>query len=292
MKLRREFKQPSRVSFDRGIDRARRRSAPKKKLPRWVLPLVGVLGVFAAMCALLWIPQIRITSVSVSGARVESVDEIREIALRSLEGTYAFVVPRNSIFLYPGDEIQEALEERYPRIRNVDVGYRSATSVGITFEEREPFALWCEGEGACAFLDTLGYAFARAPHFSGSVFFEAEGTTTVPQVGVSILEDGVFQNMMSFKKDLETLLLGNYPELGVPRGVDLTSETSFTFRIQGDDPGSAWRLLVKREDGAVDVLKNLDLALAAIAADSTHKGRELLYVDARLGKKIFTKFKE
>lgn len=292
MKLRREFKQTSRVTFGPAgaAPRFRRRARPTPL--RRALVILGILAsVLACAVGLLWIPHIRVQSVVVSGARVENPRDIEAIVESKLLGAHWLVIPRNSIFFYPQEEIAEEIEAQYPRVMNVSVSYRSATSLTVSLDERIPRALWCEDEGSCAFLDESGYAFARAPHFSGAVFFEVGGTSTPPTVGLSILPGTEFQDVLQFERDLITLLRA-YPDAGLPVGIELSSENSFAFRIQAPEIEEEWRLIVKRGENPLEVLRNVDLALATLSDDPKNKERMLSYIDARLGKKLFTKFKE
>ena len=291
MKVRREFKPSARVySPTATFERPKR--AQKRAIPRWTKWLIGLLITFAAVVGLLWLPQIRIISVTVQGARIEDPSEIQAIALAQLEGRYFGIVPRNSIFFYPGDAIRQKIQDGYPRIADISVHYRTATSIGIYFEERKPAALWCGAGSACAFLDSDGFAFARAPRFSGAVFFEIGATSTEPALRAFVVPSEEFTSILRLRQDVAMMLQRNFPQYGTPVGVLADSESSLVFRIQYPDGASEWKLIVKRGDVPVELLRNIELGLQSLRDDPKNTGKTLDYLDVRLGQKLFSKFKE
>lgn len=290
MKLRREFKPSTRV-YSAVVSSERPKRVVRRRMPHW-FRWVGVGAVILAVCvSLLWIPQIRVASVVVQGARIEDPQEIAAIGMRQLEGSYFYVVPRNSIFFYPAQAIQKEIEDTYARVRDVSVSYRSATSISIRLEERTPVATWCGEGSSCVFLDADGFAFARAPRFSGAVFFEIGATTTSPVLRSAPLSPEEFQSVLRLKEDLATMLHRSFPDLGIPVGVDIDSGSSLSFRIQYPTAESEWRAVVRRASSPIELLKNVELALDALRSDEKNKGKTLEYVDARLGQKLFSKFK-
>ncbi len=125
------------------------------------------LGVFAALivAALLyaaWMPALRIEHVDVEGQDAES---IRVIAAASLEGTHAFIVPRNSIFFVPESDMRKRILAAHPHI--VAVSFHAAGLQGIRVVPvlRSSAFLWCgasysEKLDTCYGADADGYVFA------------------------------------------------------------------------------------------------------------------------------------
>ncbi len=291
MKPRREFRTSSRIFEGRAAPRRPERQR-LWRIPRYVVLGFYVLATSALLIGFLWIPQIRITSIVVQGTRIEDPKEFEAIAREQLEGAYWYVVPRNSIFLYPAQRIAHEIESRYPRVRAAKVGYRTATSIHLDVRERISAALWCAELGPCVFLDSAGFAFARAPRFSGPVFFEFGSTSTPPTVGIPILSLGEFEEFMRFEKDLAGLLMRSFPELGQPVGIELGSGSSSSLRIAYPEGGEEWRLIIKQGQNSLELLRNIELALGALRDDPKNMGKVLSYVDARLGQKLFSKFTE
>jgi hypothetical protein len=125
------------------------------------------LGVFGTLIVgfllyAAWLPALRITEVKVAGPDAES---IRSIAERSLQGTHAFIVPRNSIFFLPESTMRKSILEAHPHI--VAVSFASAGLQGIELVPvlRSSAFLWCgpsyaERLDTCFGADADGYVFA------------------------------------------------------------------------------------------------------------------------------------
>lgn len=292
MKQRRDFKPSAKVYVGR-TRLERPKPVPKKKpLPRWVIWSVTTLITFIILGAFFWLPQIRVATVVVQGTRIEQPEDLEKIALEHLSGSYFYLLPRNSIFIYPAREIERVIKDTYPRIMNVTVQYRSATSILISVVERMPQALWCVDAASCVFLDNTGFAFARAPHFSGSVFFEIAASSTAPKISTPVLPLGEFEGLIHFKNDLTSMLQRVFPDLGVPLAAELGSQGSTIFRIQYPEGQGNWRLMVLRNESPLELLRNIELALTSLKDDPKNTGKTLDYLDARLGQKLFSKFKE
>ena len=71
-------------------------------------------------------------------------------------------------------------------------GFRT---IVIKISERDPFALWCDGEapvdgddanvGSCFFLDSDGYIFANAPYFQDNVYFKLYGKPFLKNIEIA-----------------------------------------------------------------------------------------------------------
>jgi hypothetical protein len=113
--------------------------------------------------------EVTLVDVSVLGGETISHDEVRQIALDELRGTYLLLVPKRFAFLYPDEAIRVAVS-KVPRTYDVLVERDSLTSLKVSFKEHSPHALWCTEameHAQCFFLNSEGYAFAPAPNLQG-----------------------------------------------------------------------------------------------------------------------------
>jgi len=108
---------------------------------------VGILSVLALLLwgtsYLLKRVEVTIQTIDVQGTTTISDDTVRGFVERRLEGNYLFLFPRSSIFLYPRGEIKEGIIDELKKIKEVDVGFGSLTSIYVRVVERSPQSLYC-----------------------------------------------------------------------------------------------------------------------------------------------------
>ncbi|MGM0629193.1 MAG: cell division protein FtsQ/DivIB, partial [Patescibacteria group bacterium] len=143
----------------------------------------GVVVVLAGITYIARLDALTINSVSVEGGKIVKEESLVEHTAEIISGSYLFL-PKRNILIYPKDSIQNSLKTVFPRLKEVDVGRRDLNTLDIVIEEREPEALWCGGEPdkykGCFYIDEDGFVYARAPFFSGDVFFRYFGGDVNP----------------------------------------------------------------------------------------------------------------
>ena len=166
----------------------RKKAAPKKPTPRvrestlrqrrreernrvvwiWVVLIVIVVG---GVIYGLWRPEVRI-------ATVTAEDSLKVIAEEQLEGTYAHILPRDSIFFYPERDIREAVLEARPEVSAVSVSRSGLTSLSLSAVERSVAFWWCgTPESATAAIDTCYEADAEGLIFRPALVYENASST-------------------------------------------------------------------------------------------------------------------
>lgn len=138
----------------------RRRQARKRALVALAL-VVSVLLVLILIG--LWQTPVRIQRVEASGA---TPDALVALAKQQLWGTYGYVLPRNSIFIFPEDDIRKAILAAHPEIAAVSIARSSFTSLTISPTARTSALLWCgherTPEATCYETDAEGLVFMQA----------------------------------------------------------------------------------------------------------------------------------
>jgi predicted nucleic acid-binding Zn ribbon protein len=119
-----------------------------------LLAIVGAVSIF-------WIPIFRIQHVNVAGP---NSDGMQTIATSVLSGSDHYVLPRNSIFLFPAAKLRDSILKQYPDISAVSISRTSFDSISIASIPREQAFVWC------------GAAYAPAP----SAPANASSTITSP----------------------------------------------------------------------------------------------------------------
>jgi hypothetical protein len=150
-----------------------------------------------------------VQEVSASGP---NADRIEAAAKEQLAGTYAFVVPRDSIFFLPKEAMQDAVLAQVPEAADISISRSSFTTLEIAAASRTKAFVWCGvavdrpmPDGSCYEADSGGLIYARIGGAAESV---AAGTTvitdtanaddaaTTPSAGVapSVSAPGALQN--------------------------------------------------------------------------------------------------
>ena len=270
------------VSTGRTIstDEYYRRKVKERRRKRIIIS-GGVLLVMVALVLLLRIDAFRIRDISVSGAAVIGADTVETKVREALAGNYLFIVPRDSALMYPKRTIIKELQAMYPRFSSIELSLEGVETLQIDVVEREPFALYCEGEvSPCYFLDDQGFIFDRAPIFSEGVYFlytsEAEFTNPL---GRALLPREEFRAVSEMVRKLKTWRIQ-------PRRLAL-AEGEYQLFLE-----SGARIRWLRGNDTSMVLSNLESFLSSDAIkDQNNFWEQLSELDLRTDNKVFYSFK-
>lgn len=139
----------------------------RKKTQKAFFIVVGVLILLfvAASFYVVWHPAFRIGSVTANGPHAE---EARLLAQRALEGTHAFVLPRNSLFFIPESDVRARILAEYPDIEAVSISAAGLNTLSLTTLPRAEAFVWCGAsleltDGQCYSANAEGLIFAPVP---------------------------------------------------------------------------------------------------------------------------------
>ena len=122
---------------DRETLKERRRRVRRRRI--FVTLLVIVLCIGGALGGLWW-NGLRIQAIAVTGPDSNS---LQSIAAQKLEGTNHFIIPNNSIFFYPQQNIRASILKQYPDIAAVSFSRTSLSTILISSIPREAALTWC-----------------------------------------------------------------------------------------------------------------------------------------------------
>lgn len=195
--------------------KARRRE--KRKRVRVFLALL-VLAVIGGIFYALWLPALRLTEVTASGP---DADQVRASVLAQLEGRYAYVLPRNSVFLLHEDRLRAAVLASSPDVSAVSFTRTSFHSLGVSSTGRITTFLWCgasfdtpDQQGVCYDADAEGLIFSEDATASATpdngtlrVFAPLTGTTTDNgyPLGARLVSAPAMPGAISFVKAVRAL---------------------------------------------------------------------------------------
>ena len=259
--------------------RARRTTAPS--MGRQLL--WGGLGMslLLLLCVGTWyvtrLPFFTITDIHITGGETVSHTKIRGMVEAQLAGTYFLVVPRTFTYLYPHEQIQEALRHE-TRIHSLVIQREGNNTLAISFEEYIPYALWCENEtrtARCLFVDDTGYAFSPAPPMRGGAFMRHVVEAAELTNRTHIFDAASLENMETFIALLES----QYPFRVL--GATHSNETDIAYRLSGGG-----QFLVNNTMPATAVFENIVALLSAPEFAHIAPGN-FDYIDLRFGNKVF-----
>lgn len=249
------------------------------------LSLLGV--VFTA----LRLEEFRIEKIVIVGNETMADTLIRDRVSHLLSGTYFYFIPKDNFLAYPKSNIAAVLLGAYPRIKNIFAETPDPSTLLVTVEEREPFALWCgetyhdtgNNRGNCYFIDEGGYIFAKAPDFSDNVYFTYFGELDTKGSMDGIPIGGRFMNEIDFT-GLQSLIRGfeefDFPPTALTKGKNNDIELRLRF-------GTV--VIFGREQDLSILLDTLESVFDSEEfKNAAH--RELLYIDLRFGNKVFYKY--
>jgi cell division septal protein FtsQ len=243
--------------------------------------VVGVLA--CALVSLLvsgvWygtrLPFFTVTTITINGG--ETIDHalVRTAVEQTLEGTYVGIIPRRFAWLYPQQEVVEAIQ-RVPRVDAVAVSRISGTEVAVVFTEHIPTALWCAdvATSTCLFLNEDGYAFAPSPILAGGTMTRYVALGAVPTVGVSPFASSSFAHA-----ETAATLLAEHGWFVSHVEIDQVQDAFFHIVGGGEFKLSLSQPVVKSIDNLLTVLQSDEFADVAPGT--------FQYIDVRFGDRVF-----
>lgn len=236
----------------------------------------------------------KIANVEVSGARVLDPQSLESSTRDTLLGNYYWVYARSNSYIYPKQEIERTLLEKFPRIASTTIERTTLQILHVTVSEREPFALWCGTTFThasttpkhCQFLDQTGFVFDEAPTFSPGVYLEFYGPlTTSERVVGNYLMPLYFKKIEDLVKNLASLAKPTRATINTDQEVTLTLQTSNQYPLLA---GVELRFDMKQNPKTL--AENLLAALAVQFPENTRTKKKLQYIDLRFDNKVFFGF--
>src|SRR3989344_4688443 len=182
--------------------RARRGRIKLLKILSYLLIPIVLFGVLVFA---LHLKKTRIEGIEVVGNVSLTEGEIRERVETLISGNYFYLFPKDNIVLYPRRELVSDLSNSFKRIESVQVSLSNWRTLAVSVIEWKPHALWClqDDISNCYFLNKYGLIFAKAPDFSGNVFFKYLGGVEGDPIGSTLLPIEKFKTIEFFVETLD-----------------------------------------------------------------------------------------
>ena len=265
----------------------------RAKMFRIKMVLLGlvIISIIAIFAWLLRLKDVVIYDVVITGNSITKTEEIKDIVDEHLHGSYLYVIPKNSEFFLPKRAIKTDIENTFTRIKSVEVTVLGGDAISINVEERRPYALWCgdsyinteENLGNCYFIDDSSYVFAKAPDFTGNIFFKyfgillgEETTTSTAPLGKEFMSKAEFDAISVFLEAFEEI---EY----IPVSFTRVQDGDFSVRME-----SGVEILYGHNTRLSVVLDNLEsIIVSDLFIDLEQE--QIEYIDLRFGSKVYYK---
>jgi len=214
----------------------------------------------------------QITLVQSEGNSTVKGADIIEVAEGELEGRYLWLIPRRFLYMYPKENIEEAVKQ-IDKVKTVTSG-RNGNSVVVKIEEFVPYALWCHED--CWFMDNEGVAFVKAPNLEGASLIRFVNVAASPE------------KLAVFAPEQEMLYIRlwvNYLDKKYDWVVDKVEKdgNEVTFHLRGDG-----YIKTSQQSKPTTGMKNLETILNS--EEFAHLDpSDFDYIDLRYKNKVFVK---
>ncbi len=241
-------------------------------------------------------PSVRISKVELSGGVLVTQDAVEQSSLLYVQGSYFWLFPKDNVFWYPHNKLEEYLKDTFKRIDTIDIHLKDFHTLAIDITERKPVATWCTGEpemqpsgneGAlsvetrmCYFIDQDGVLFSEAPYFSGDAYFKYYGSIspTDNPIGMEYVASSTkFAEMSDFVTKVKELSIS--PLYVIAKGDD-----EFSLVLYGGG-----EIYFNARESLSVAGKNLEALLRTLDMATTTGNLPVEYVDLRYGNKLFYK---
>jgi len=280
----------------------------KRAIEKKVLFLVfGFLIICTLLTYISRLSALNINNIEISGNQVIDTDAIKGVVEGQIAGNYLWIFPKTNIFFYPEKAITNELQDKFPRLKDINLSIKDNKILEVSVAERKALYTWCgimplpnispssfptEGN-KCYFIDENGYIFDEAPYFSGEVYFKFYGTPDAPNSSdIDFNPLGFYFSKQNFKQ------LISFRDLLVSFGLKPTSLYITTdknvdvFLSSGVSNMTGPEIILQTDSDFQKVAENLEAALTTEPLQSEFKNKysSLLYIDLRFGNKVYYKF--
>lgn len=256
---------------------------------------LGLLVLLFGSAYISRLDNLNIKEIQISGNKVIETATLQASAQELIAGKYLWLFPKTNILFYPQETIAQELQNKFKRIKDIDLSIKDNKILLISITERLPKFTWCgvipnldnHDDSKCYFMDDSGDIFDVAPYFSEGVYFKFYGDENINQenpVGYFFLKDR-FTDIVEFKNQIESMNLS-------PVSFWIDSKGNARFYLSSKStPGP--EIIFKIESDYQNLAENLDAAIDTEPLKSKLKNKfsSLEYIDLRYGNKVYDKFK-
>jgi hypothetical protein len=168
--------------------------------------LVFILLVAGIYC--LYLDNLKIKDISVSGNSTVSQDEIVSIVKNELNKKDLWLIPTDNFFFFKRLTIPKKILEDIKKINTVSIYFSDFNKIIIDVSERTSKNLWCNNLKGnlekCYFMDDQGFVYADAPDFDENLFPKYFGLITSSNpIGQNYFNNSRFSEISKLFSDIK-----------------------------------------------------------------------------------------
>lgn len=271
-------------------------------------------------------PAWNVQDIAVNGIETIQEDDMVASIRDEIGGSYWLTFSRSNILLLKTNDLEDVLRHEFVRLDTVEVTRASINELQVQVKEREPVGVACPNAvlqtdeisseaplNSCYYVDPDGVMYAKAPTFSGDVYFmylipeNAFGDRVSDEgvesraLGSHVLEAAEFHSVRAFTENLEALNLN--PQLY--RQLEYGGEVKLAE--SADTDGFSGTVKFNPEDDISDVSERLAGVIeSGILLGEEQPGSynnptpdedlsqydlsDVAYIDLRFGNKLYYSF--
>lgn len=263
------------VSIIADHKRRRRNEHARSLAVRAVLGALVLVGVVATV---LFLPQLSIRTVTITGTQILPTGDIKSIAESALAGRVWGIIPRAQFFLVSTDAVRDTIAQAFPRAKAVYVARRFPHTLAVTIEEHDVWGVLCKRE-ACLYVSRDGVVLDAASSTEGETLVHiADTRESVITAGLPAFDEKTARLLTVFAE-------------GVPHALGISAQ-AFVLGSEYDSyidvtTQEGWHIIADADTDPARALENLKLVLSK---EIPARDR-LEYIDLRLPNKVFYKFR-
>jgi cell division septal protein FtsQ len=256
-----------------------------------------ILILLAVLIYVSRLPKLQISNITVSGNDLTRSEDVVKIVNKIFSNKYLFLIPKGNAFLYSKSEIENKLKEEFPRIVSLSIDQLVLNDLNIKIKERSSTYLWCGKDvpkvneiPECYYVDNEGYIFAKAPTFTGPVYFVFFGTknenVNENPIGQEIFEREEFLNIVRFVEIIKEKIH--------PYAIAFYDTNIFTILLSKDFNDEKQKIVFSDTGLLPEISVNLISALNAepLKTKLVDSFDDLEYIDLRYEDKVYYKFRK
>ena len=233
-----------------------------------------------------------LTNIAVTGTETISVERLVQAVNNVLGEKYLNLFSRRVNWFYPRMKLLAELHRQFPGLLEINVTNFLWGTLRVEISERQPVALWCDGD--CYYLDSTGLVYSPAPQFSNNPFLLLTDIALPTPLGSRPLAISDFQHLLEARSALNQLLQ-TAPEFAGQTidAVSLAEPVDYAFNVRNVRLApTGWRLLTARQDSIETIVSRLVAAFSTPSFLTEYRlsSTTLDYLDIRFDHKVFYKF--
>ncbi|MBP6879531.1 MAG: hypothetical protein KBF62_03515 [Candidatus Pacebacteria bacterium] len=240
----------------------------------------------------------RIENIEVSGAEVLNSEDIKNFVKEEMNSKFLYVFSKQNYIFFPMNKVESEIMKEFPRIGEVRGGKTNSSTVSFSVVEREEEYLWCGSSAVfgadlanveCYFVDSTGFIFAKAPLFSGSIYFRFFSSIENEPLGSYVFNIEEFKKLVYFIDLVDGIGLDS-TTLTLEGAPDVEKNYVIYFKKEYEGRSLPPKVIFKTDFDPEKIANNLE-ALFSLQEFLTKFESEsgIEYIDLRFDGKVYYK---